>query len=256
VSPLGAQTFAEFPDIRFPLARRRLGHGESIIARMGAALDRETRGRYIMATDQIHVVPQADDAGVAPGIYAHLSDLKEYAIPEGEPDIRGWEVRLPDGRRVGKVEDLIIDTSDMSVRYLEVKVPKDVLLSDEDSWVLVPVSAARLDEDHDAVIVDRLPGKGLAGAPRFAHGNPTAEQDRALGRYYEPEGRTAAAQARDQQRFWGKRRAGREGAPYLRSRGGTIPPVEAVVVEEVIVEGVVPEPAVRRADGVDRRPRA
>jgi sporulation protein YlmC with PRC-barrel domain len=223
---------------------------------MGNALDRKKTGEVHMATEQIHVEPQTDDAGVAPGIYAHLSELKDFAIPEGEPDIRGWEVRLPDGRKVGKVEDLIVDTSDMSVRYLEVKVPKDVLLSNEDSWVLVPISAARLDEDHDAVIVDRLPGKGLAGAPRFAHGNPTTAQDRALRQYYEPDARSAESRTRDQQRFWGKRRTGREETPYLRARGGKAPPIEAVVVEEVIVEGVIPEPGVRRGDSPDQRPRA
>jgi len=41
-------------------------------------------------------------------------------IAEPDPDIRGWKVVLTDGQPVGKVDDVIVDTSDMTVRYLEV----------------------------------------------------------------------------------------------------------------------------------------
>jgi hypothetical protein len=183
---------------------------------------------------------------------AHLSDLKDWRIADGEPDIRGWLVALPDGRLAGRVEDLIVDTDDMSVRYLELKVLHEVIGTDDDTYLLVPVSAARLDDEDNLVIVDRLPKRGIAEAPRFARGVPTPAQERAIHDYYETPARASQAlkpRAGDQRRFWGTRRAGREDAPYFARRPATPPPVEAVkaveavVIEEVVVEGIVEPPA-------------
>jgi sporulation protein YlmC with PRC-barrel domain len=217
--------------------------------------------------EKMRVVPKRDDAGVAPGMLAHLSDLHDFMIADPDPDIRGWKVVLPDNRRVGKVDDLIVDTTDMVVKYLEVKVDAEVLASDEDTWVLVPIGAARVDERDDVVVVDRLPAAGLAGAPRFERGAPTPEQEEALRDYYEPATRAAGKRQGglfDQQRFWGKRRKGREQAPYLtRTRGvpeGAGPRAGEVVIEEVIVDGIVvekdvalvDEPGERRARHADR----
>jgi sporulation protein YlmC with PRC-barrel domain len=198
-----------------------------------------------MATGDLHIEPKSDDATAPLGMLAHLSDLHDFRLAEGEPDIRGWDVVLPDGRRAGKVEDLIVDTDDLSVRYLEVRVRGEILGTDEDTYVLVPVSAARLDDDDDRVVVDRLPGTGLAAAPRFARGVPTDEQERSIREYYGAADRAAEAldhRAGDQRRFWGQRRTGREGSPLVSRGQASAPPVEAVVVEEVIVDGVIVEP--------------
>jgi sporulation protein YlmC with PRC-barrel domain len=205
-----------------------------------------------MDAERLHVVPKTDDpAAVAPGLLAHLSDLEDYMIADPSPDFRGWEVVLPDGRRVGKVSDLIVDTNEMVVKYIEVKVDEDVLVPRHpltadtgEVYVLVPVGAARLADDEDAVIVDRLPRSGIEGAPRFARGVPTPEQERQLRDYYEPATRTADQRDGglfDQRRFWGQRRAGREQSPYLtRGRseaGSTATPVAAeMVVDAVVVE--------------------
>lgn len=167
------------------------------------------------------VVPKRDDARAEPGELAHLSDLKDFMIADPEPDIRGWEVVLRDGRKVGKVDDVIVDTSRMVVKYIEAKVDHHVLGTDEDQWVLIPIGAARLHEEHDEVVIDRLPTEGLAGAPRYARGIPTREQERELREYYEPATRFADAGEDglfDARRFWGTRRAGRERAPYISRR--------------------------------------
>jgi hypothetical protein len=63
-----------------------------------------------MADQGIPVVPTDDDAGVAPGLLMHLSDMRGFTLPDPLPDIRGWKAVLPDGRPVGTVEDLIVDT--------------------------------------------------------------------------------------------------------------------------------------------------
>jgi uncharacterized protein (TIGR02271 family) len=47
-----------------------------------------------------------------------MSELPDYKVEPGDPDPRGWTVTTNDGRTVGRVEDLVIDTSAMKVRYL------------------------------------------------------------------------------------------------------------------------------------------
>jgi sporulation protein YlmC with PRC-barrel domain len=200
-----------------------------------------------MADQGIPVVPTDDDADVAPGLLMHLSDMRGFTLPEPMPDIRGWKVVLPDGRRAGTVEDLIVDTDGLVVKYLEVKVDRDFLGTDDDNWVLVPIGAARLDDDEERVIVDRLPAKGLENAPRqyAGHPVPTREQERALRDYYGSA--TDSERQRglfDPRRFWGR-----------RGSADTAPPVEAVVVEEVIVDGVVTEPRAGADRSGEARPR-
>jgi hypothetical protein len=49
-----------------------------------------------------------------------LRNLHGYRIAEGDPDVRGWEVVGGDGRRIGSVNDLLVDTAEGKVRYLDV----------------------------------------------------------------------------------------------------------------------------------------
>jgi len=49
-----------------------------------------------------------------------LSHLHNYRISEGDPDVRGWEVFGADGRKMGEVDDLLVDTEALKVRYLDV----------------------------------------------------------------------------------------------------------------------------------------
>lgn len=92
---------------------------------------------------------------------ARLKDLNDYRVADGDEDIRGWEVRTPDGRKVGKVEELIIDTSALKARYMEVKVDKDITDAAEDRWAFVPVGTATLNEKQKQVVIDRFPTNAL-----------------------------------------------------------------------------------------------
>ena len=138
----------------------------------------------MMAADKIRIVPKTDDATVAPGSLEHLSDLKHFMINDPAPDIRGWDVELPDRRTVGTLEDLIVDTTDLSVRYVEVKAYHDVLGTDDDESLLVPVQRAQIDDREQRVIIDRLPAAGLAAAPRFARGAPNKSQEQQIQDFF------------------------------------------------------------------------
>jgi len=47
-----------------------------------------------------------------------LSEAKGYRVAENNEDVRDWDVRGNDGEKIGKVNDLLIDTAIDKVKYL------------------------------------------------------------------------------------------------------------------------------------------
>jgi sporulation protein YlmC with PRC-barrel domain len=75
-----------------------------------------------------------------------LSRLGDHEVDRDEPDPRGWTVVNRDGRSVGEVKDLIVDTERMVATYLDVELDTKLFdLRDDDPHVLVPVERARTD---------------------------------------------------------------------------------------------------------------
>lgn len=161
----------------------------------------------------------------------HLNDRDDFEVAEGDPDIRGWDVRTADGRRVGKVEDLIVDTGLMKVRYIDATLDPTVNHTESDRHVLIPIGTARLDDDDDDVylstrIVDpeQLPSYERGPLTRefevslggqLGRGNADAVPDNADAEFYRHE-------LYDESRFFGSRRRGREGSAYIsRAEGDT-----------------------------------
>lgn len=58
-----------------------------------------------------------------------LGELPRYRIAAGDPDVRGWEVLGSDDRKIGEVDDLLVDTERLRARYLDVSL--DPGLSEE-----------------------------------------------------------------------------------------------------------------------------
>ena len=165
----------------------------------------------------------------------HTKDIKDFKFPEGQPDPRGWDVRTADGAKVGKVADLLVDTGQNRVRYLEVAVDKDAAKQSGRDYALIPVGTARLDDEHDDVIVN-FSSTDLAGAPAydrtrfsrdyetslrsFVRGRPRADAaaDRAADRVVTASAATTtdrdvdfyAGPEYDDRSFFGTRRRGRE----------------------------------------------
>lgn len=103
----------------------------------------------------------ADAAAARGGSLARLNELDNYKVADGDADIRGWDVRMQDGRKVGKVDELIVDTSALKARYIEVKMRKEFAGTDDDRWALIPIGTAQLDEKEDEVIIDQVPTAGF-----------------------------------------------------------------------------------------------
>lgn len=55
-----------------------------------------------------------------------------YKVAEGDPDVRGWDVMDRDGNRIGEVDDLLVDTTALKVRYLEVRLDRRLVHGTED----------------------------------------------------------------------------------------------------------------------------
>jgi uncharacterized protein (TIGR02271 family) len=85
-----------------------------------------------------------DTANLAP-----LSRLDDLKVASGQPDVRGWDVIASDGKKIGKVDDLLVDTNARRVVYLGVDVDRGLfasLFSGQDSpgHVLIPIEEADL----------------------------------------------------------------------------------------------------------------
>jgi sporulation protein YlmC with PRC-barrel domain len=81
--------------------------------------------------------------------FTRLSRMPGYAVERHEPDPRGWTVVNGQGKKVGEVKDLIVDTNRMTARYLDVEL--DTKLIDwrgDDPHILVPVEHAHIDGKH------------------------------------------------------------------------------------------------------------
>src|SRR3954451_22464848 len=79
-----------------------------------------------------------------------LSELPDYKVEPGDPDPRGWNVVTTDGQSVGRVEDLVIDTSAMKVRHLIVTPAAGAVASGE--TVLLNTADVDLRDDARQVV--------------------------------------------------------------------------------------------------------
>jgi uncharacterized protein (TIGR02271 family) len=146
-----------------------------------------------------------------------LDELDNFKVAEGDPDVRGWEVRSADGRKIGEVDNLLVDTGAMKVRYLDVDLDDEIAGDERDRHILVPIGYARLNEDDDIVRVDQLQSGDIAGIPTYSHQPLTREYEADLRRRFDTsytadqntESSFYEGRDFDQDRFYGSRR--REG---------------------------------------------
>jgi len=84
--------------------------------------------------------------------YARISELGDYRVSDEDPDPRGWSVVGRDGTAIGRVEDLIVDTGAMKVRYLDVAVTGAATAGG--SRARIPASRVDLEPQQRTVITD------------------------------------------------------------------------------------------------------
>lgn len=171
-----------------------------------------------------------------------LDKLTDFDVAEGDPDIRGWDVIAGDGRRIGEVDELLIDTEAMKVRYMDVDLDEEVLGEpvDDESHILIPIGYARLREAEDKVIVPELDSDSLRSIPAYDGVPVTQDVETELRRHFDPserEGPEAGDRRHDAARF-------RADEPGSAAGGRPGPqPGDVVVRERAIVDRDADDPS-------------
>lgn len=111
--------------------------------------------------------PQTDATPLHP-----LSALRGYRVVPAEPDVRGWPLVTRGGKTAARVEDLLVDTDALTVRYLVVS------LEGEEAPRLVPVGFLQIARDETQVVAPALTAEDLPRLPGYVPGTITREEER------------------------------------------------------------------------------
>lgn len=88
--------------------------------------------------------------------FQRMSRMKDFRVDKALVDPRGWPIVDADGRRVGRVSDLVVDTDRMISSFLEVELDVKALDLDDAGRVLVPMALANPDGDRRQLVVREL----------------------------------------------------------------------------------------------------
>src|SRR5919199_1050370 len=195
-----------------------------------------------------------------------LSDAKDLKVAEGNPDVRGWDVLASDGTEVGEVKDLLVEPGAMKVRYLVVELDKKVAGTDDRS-VLVPVGAARLDDDDDKVLLQSMALQAITGLPPYMPAQFSRSYEDTLRERWGREKAAAQTAGRDyyahdhfdENRFYGRRGEGEQRIARVEEELAIgkrpVEAGEAVVRKTVETEHVrQPVTKMREEVEIERRP--
>ena len=153
--------------------------------------------------------------------YNHLVELggSDFKIVDGEPNIKGWDVKNATGQLIGDVHELLFDPELRKVRYLVVDLDSNTLGIEQDKKVLIPIGIAEL-YNRDGVSQSEIDEESI--------------EDQDLAVDHDPEARMAAG---DEVVHIGDPEAGfpTEGAVYSPSEDGevVIAPVTAAQLLEL-----------------------
>jgi sporulation protein YlmC with PRC-barrel domain len=111
--------------------------------------------------------------------YLQELDHSNYEIVNGEPDIRGWDVRYGNGEKIGSVEELILDTKAKKIRYMVVDLDENELRL-ERRKVFIPIGFAELDDLHDDVLIPNVSVDQLCKLPDYKRNALTPELERSI----------------------------------------------------------------------------
>jgi sporulation protein YlmC with PRC-barrel domain len=106
-------------------------------------------------------------------------DRSDFEIVDGEPDIRGWDVKDGSRQKIGEVEELILDAKEKKVRYMVVDLNNNDLNLDRRK-VLVPIGLAELDRKEDDVLIPNVSPQQFSELPPYDRNQLTADVERRI----------------------------------------------------------------------------
>jgi hypothetical protein len=113
----------------------------------------------------------------APSPIRALSELDEYEIADGYPEVRGWEVRDAADRSIGYVYDLLVDVAAMRVQFLDVELAPRFATTEADRRVLIPVESIDLDGTGDQVLLPKVSVADVRALVPYARRGVRREED-------------------------------------------------------------------------------
>lgn len=122
-----------------------------------------------------------------------LKDLDDYKVASDDPDVRGWNVLSGDNEVIGTVDELIVDTKRMKVRYLVVNANDRLGFDQDEPSLLIPIGAARLHEKNNDVIVSNLTTTNARTYPIYRGDTISRDYEQSIRRFYEAGGTVPAA---------------------------------------------------------------
>lgn len=106
-------------------------------------------------------------------------DRSDFQIVDGEPDIRGWDVKTGTGQKIGAVEELILDAKEKKVRYMVVDLNNNELKLDHKK-VLIPIGLAELDRKEDDVLIPRVSPQQFDELPDYDRDRLSPDEERRI----------------------------------------------------------------------------
>lgn len=110
--------------------------------------------------------------------YRRLEELdgSDYEIADGEPHVKGWDIRDNLNAKIGEVHDLLFNPASQKVRYLIADLEAKVF-GIENRRILIPIGLAELHETANEVYLPGIAISQLAAAPSYYKGELTAENE-------------------------------------------------------------------------------
>ncbi len=108
----------------------------------------------------------------------HLEKLSgsDFEIKDGEPDIRGWDVKDRNGKQVGKVDELIFDIEVRKVRYMVVDTKNNDYEMDR-KHILVPIGLGELHTSDNDVYLPGVSTEQVKSYPEYDNDDITREHE-------------------------------------------------------------------------------
>ena len=95
-----------------------------------------------------------------------LDRLDDFEVADGDPDVRGWSVVSADGKKIGEVDQLLVDTDAMKVRYLDVDL-EGAMPGSDSRHTLLPIGYVALDRHTETVRATTLRAAECAAVPPY-----------------------------------------------------------------------------------------
>ncbi|MDO7875010.1 PRC-barrel domain-containing protein [Hymenobacter sp. ASUV-10] len=113
-------------------------------------------------------------------ILRRLRDLTDFEVADDNPDVRGWTVRGADGKALGTVYELIVDSHALKVRYLDVELDAGFNVNEHERHILLPIGVAALDVEGDNVFVTALNSESILHYPPYVELQITRDYEEAM----------------------------------------------------------------------------